>query len=145
MNEPDNIYAHARNRIFAEQPERVSGGNTALALVIFSEQLSDAAKNALEKSLAAIGYESDERAYACVEGLSPEEAFDIVEGIDPLVLVAADETAATLYAQAVRQAFPMMRQVRVFGREARAFPHLNAMVDEQADKQAVWHLLKTLA
>ena len=145
MDSPDNIYAYARNHVRSTYAERFSGGNSALALVIFTERLSETAKNALEKSFAAIGFEADERAYVDVSGLSAEEAFDVVEGADPVALVAADETAANLYAQAVRQAFPPMRRVRVFGREARAFPHINALMQEEADKQAVWHLLKSLA
>ena len=145
MKTSDNIYAYTRTRLFADHPERITGGSAALALVIFAEPLSDGARNALEKSLDAIGFGPDERAYACLDGLSSEDAFDTVEGLDPLVLVAADEKAANCYAAAVRQPFPLMRQVRVFGREARAFPLLNDMVQDEADKQAVWHLLKSLA
>ena len=65
--------------------------------------------------------------------------------LDPLVLVACDAKAAGLYSQAVRQEFPTMRRMRLFGREARAFTRLNTMLEQEADRQAVWHLLKTMA
>jgi hypothetical protein len=145
MNVQDNIYAHARNQVVSTYNNRVSCDDSGLALVIYTDPLSDAARNALEKSFAAIGFDADAQAFACVKDLAAERVFDIVEGIDPLVLVASDTDSAQRYAQAVRADFPLMRKVRVFGREARAFHQLNAMMDDDADKQAVWHLLKSLA
>lgn len=145
MNAQGNIYAHARDGVLAAQADRISGGETGLAMVIFTEPLTEVAENALEKSFSAIGFAPEACTYAQVEGLSPEEVFDMVEGIDPLVLVATDEMAAMLYSKAVRQDFPPLRRQRVFGREARAFPHINDMMQAEADKQTVWHLLKSLA
>ena len=139
-----NIYAYAREQVMAQHAKRIEGSSEGLALVVFSEPLSDAARNALDKSFAAIGYDSDACTFADIGGLSADDVFDVVEGIDPLVLVATDAGAAKLYSQAVRQDFPPMRTVRVFGREARAFPKLNDMLETERDKQSVWHLLKSL-
>lgn len=140
-----NIYGYGRVRAFEQQADRLEGNRDGIALAIFTEAPTDTAKNALEKSFAAIGFEAGACTYANIDDLMPDAIFALVEGIDPLVLVACDEKAAGLYSQAVRQAFPPMQRMRVFGREARAFPHLNAMLEQEADRQAVWHLLKTMA
>lgn len=140
-----NIYGYGRIRAFEKHADRLEGNRDGIALVIYTEQPSDAAKNALEKSFAAIGFDAGACTYAQIDDLMPDEIFALVEGIDPLVLVACDAKAAGLYGQAVRQEFPAMRRMRLFGREARAFPQLNALLGQEADRQAVWHLLKTMA
>ena len=140
-----NIYGYGRAHAFEQYSDRLEGNRDGIALVIFTEQPNDAAKNALEKSFAAIGFDAGACTYAHIDDLMPDEIFALVEGIDPLVLVACDAKAAGLYGQAVRQEFPPMRRMRLFGREARAFTQLNAMLEQEADRQAVWHLLKTMA
>jgi hypothetical protein len=140
-----NIYGYGRARAFEQHADRLEGNRDGVVLAIFTEKPSDAAKNALEKSFAAIGFDAGVCTYAQIDDLMPDEIFALVEGIDPLALVACDAKAAALYGHAVRQEFPPMRRIRVFGREARAFPQLNAMLEQEADRQAVWHLLKTMA
>lgn len=144
MTSKGNIYAYAREQAFRSYSDRLSGSPEGLVLVIFTTPPTDVAKDALEKSFEAIGFGQQACAFADLSGLAPGDAFDVVEGVDPIALVAADEAAAALYAQAVRKPFPMLRPVRVFGREARAFAKLNAMFETDADKQAVWRLLKTM-
>ena len=140
-----NMYGYARARVFEELADRIAGNRSGIILAVFTEEPSDAAKNALEKSFAAIGFGAGAVTYAQLSGLNSDETFSLVEGIDPLALVACDESAATLCSQAVRQAFPLMQPVRLFGREARAFRRINAMFETEADRQALWHLLKTMA
>ena len=145
MASDTNIYAYERNHTFEHYADRLEGNRDGLILVVFTEAPSDAARNALSKSFAAIGFGHDACTFALLEGLLPDEVFTLVEGVDPVALVACDAKAAGLYGQAVRQEFPVMQRTRVFGREARAFPRLNAMLETEADRQAVWHLLKTMA
>ena len=140
-----NIYGYGRAHTFEQYADRLEGNRDGIALAIFTEQPNDAAKNALEKSFAAIGLDAGACTYAQIDNLKPDEIFALVEGIDPLALVACDAKAAGLYGQAVRQEFPTMQRMRIFGREARAFAQLNAMLEQEADRQAVWHLLKTMA
>ena len=144
MAQEGNIYAQARNHVLQEHASRMRGSTSGLVLVVFTEPLTDVAENALEKSFEAIGFGTECTTYADLTGLSPEEAFALVEGVDPLALVATDETAAQLCAQAVRQPFPPSCKLRLFGREARAFANLNGMFGSEAGKQTVWHLLKSL-
>ena len=145
MTESNNIYAYAREQIRETHAERITGNASGVALVVFTTPLNAAATNALQKSFAAIGFGADACTFADLNGLGPEDVFDVVEGIDPVVLVAADGHAATLCAQAVAQEFPLMKNARLFGREARAFEDLNSMLGCEDDRQAVWRLLKTLA
>jgi hypothetical protein len=145
MQASGNIYAHARRGVVAKHEDRLEGNPDGLVLVVFTETLEDAARNALAKSFDAIGLSAQSCLYAQVEGLSKPEMFELVEGIDPLALVACDEKAALLCAQAARQPFPLMRKVRLFGREARAFTRLNGMFKLESDRQTVWRLLKSLA
>ena len=140
-----NMYGHTRARIFEEYADRLEGNRNGLVLAVFTEEPTAAAKNALEKSFAAIGFDVGACTYAQLAGLQADEVFALVEGIDPLALVACDEAAATLCSQAVHQEFPPMRPTRLFGREARALPRINAMLDTEADRQALWHALKTMA
>jgi len=145
MTTNSNIYAFARIAAMREFSERVEGNPSGIVLVVYTEPLGEAAKNALEKSFDAIGFGKAACTFADVRDLPPDDVFTLVESLDPLALVAADGTAAQACADAARQPFPLQRKARFFGREARAFNHLNAMFETDADKQAVWHLLKTMA
>lgn len=145
MQGSGNIYAQARRSVVAKHEGRLTGNPEGLVLIVFTETLEDAAQNALVKSFDAIGLSAQSCLYAQVEGLSPQELFELLEGIDPLALIACDEQAALVCAQAARQPFPLMRKVRLFGREARAFTRLNGMFALESDRQTVWRLLKSLA
>ena len=145
MKSHGNIYAYSREAMLDAHAERLAGNDAGLVLVVYTEAPSEVAKNALDKSFAAIGYGNDVCLYANVDGLEAGNVFDLVEGIDPLGLIACDAKAAELCAQAVRQPFPPMQKMRLFGREARAFAQLNTMFDTETDRQAVWHMLKSMA
>ena len=144
MKPSGDIYAFSRESILEEHAGRLEGNREGLVLVVFTEPLNDAATNALQKSFNALGYGNDANLYANIDGLSRDAVFDLVEGIDPLALVACDAKAVDLCSQAVRQPFPPMQKTRLFGREARAFAHLNTMFETEMDKQAVWHQLKSM-
>ena len=140
-----NIYAYARANQMDVHADRISGAEDGLVLIVFTEEPADEARNALEKSFDAIGYDARACAYANLDELEPGAAFELVEGIDPLVLVACDAQAAELCARAARQPFPELQPMRLFGRDARAFTHLNGMLSTETDRQRVWHALKSLA
>ena len=145
MTREGNIYAYARMHQMDVHADRVCGSKDGLVLVVFTEEPASEARNALEKSFDAIGYDARSCAYAGLAGLEPGAVFELVEGIDPLVLVACDAQAAELCAQAARQPFPALQPTRLFGRDARAFAHLNEMLSTETDRQRVWHALKSLA
>ena len=138
-------YSSARLRVMKAHADRIEGNAEGLVLVICAAALSADAKNALEKSFAALGYGPAACSYANVEGMEAADMFDIVEGIDPVALVAADSSAATLYGTAVAEEFPIGVATRVFGHTACAFQQLNDQLSTPGDKQLVWHLLKSFA
>ena len=144
MQTSGNIYAFTRNQVMETHANRIEGNHAGVVLVVYTEALEPVAKDALQKSFDAIGYGKAACTFADVSGMDEREAFDLIEGIDPLALVAADEAAAALCAQASRQAFPLQRKMRLCGREARAFKRLNAMFETEADRQTLWHLLKSM-
>lgn len=145
MSEGTNIYAYARERIMDEQGERITGNPSGVVLAVFTEPPGDAARNALDKSFQRLEFGAGACTFADLSGLAAGDVFDIVEGMDPLLLVATDEAAASSCADALRTPFPLERQARVSGREARAFRNLNAMFGTERDRQLVWHLLKSMA
>lgn len=144
MDLPNDIYSASRRKTLERYAERVEGNASGLVLVAYTQPLDNRARNALEKSFAALGYGNAPCTYANVNGLDARAGFSLIEGLDPLCLVATDEAAAQLCAQAARQTFPYWRQTRLFGREARAFPQLNNSLATESDRQAVWRSLKTL-
>ena len=143
MDLPHDIYSVGRRATLERFAQRLEGSPSGLVLAVFTEPLDARARDALQKSFAALGYGSAACTFADAAGLDAREAFSLIEGLDPLCLVATDEAAAALCAQAARATFPFWLQTRLFGREARAFPRLNALLETEQDRQAVWRSLKT--
>lgn len=139
-----SIYGQARSYVWDKHAALLEGGQSALILVLFSEPLEAPARDALDKSFAALGHRPDEVAFAHIGQLEPLELFELVEGLDPLYLVAADAPAARAYADCCKQEFPLKVPARMFGRDACAFEALNRELSSDADKQRVWKLLKGL-
>jgi hypothetical protein len=144
MAHAGDIYSVSRAKVLERFGDRIDCPGQALGLALFTEVLEEPARIALANSFRALGYRNEDCAFAKVENLEPKEAFALMEGLDPLFLLATDAEAARICARAVRQPFPLMRAVRLFGREARAFPRLNGQLETESNKQAVWHLLKSL-
>ena len=144
MAEQGNIYARTREQAMKDHAERLSGNSAGIVLVLFTEPIAAVAESALEKGFAALGFGEDACTFAQVKDLAETDLFNLVEGIDPLLLVVTDADAAKLYAGVVRQPLPLLGKARLFGRETRAFPHLNSMFETEADRQTVWRLLKSM-
>lgn len=107
--------------------------------------LSDAARSAIGKSAAALGYGEASCTFVAQTGsLSAHDIFSIAEGIDPLCVIAADETSAKALADAYGQAVPLDASCRLFGRDAVAFRSFEALLDSNDHKQKAWALLKQL-
>lgn len=139
-----NIYAANREAVFDRFSQLISGNHAGLVLVVFTQPLLPECQDALRKSFAALDYGRDACTYANIKDLDPQEVFALVEGIDPLNLIAADTDAALLCSQAVRQDFPLMKPLRLFGRQARAFASINDLLGTEQDRQMLWHLIKSL-
>ena len=107
--------------------------------------LSNAARTAIEKSAAALGYGEASCTFVAQTGsLSAHDVFSIAEGIDPLCVIATDEISARALAGAYGQAVPLDASCRLFGRDAVAFRSFEALLDNASHKQKAWALLKQL-
>ncbi len=142
-----NIYEASSTEVWELYSDYVSGSRTTLACAIGGHGASDAARHALESSMAALGY-GDAVAFATLSAddiaLSDSDLFNLVEGIDPLVIVAADALAAARLSRAYRQDVPTDDACRIFCRSAVAFKDLESMLATPEGKQRAWALLKKL-
>ena len=147
---------------------------SAIALVLGKAAATPAERNAIERSLAALGYGKGTCTYATLfphaaaaggdalpettggaqggaaqeqpEGpaLDAQAMFLLVEGLDPLVVIATDAAATKALADAYRVEFSPDTAIRVFGRPAVAFANLNQLLATEAGKQKAWFLLKSI-
>ena len=122
----------------------LSGARCGALLIAACGTLSDAARNALESSARALGYETDACTFADVSALDENALFMLAEGLDPKCLVAADENAASLLARAYRCEIPTGDASRALGRTCVAFSDFEAMLKTPDEKQIAWALLKKL-
>lgn len=153
-----NIYGAGAVGIAELFSDYVEGGISAencIALTLSTRAIGPAARDAIEKSLAALGYGRNANACATLmprepdaEGgdimLDPQALFMLVEGLDPIAVIAADEASVHALGQAYRCAFETDAPLRAFGRPAVAFGDLAALLETDAGKQKAWRLFKTL-
>ena len=116
----------------------------ALALYAHADGLGYGARDAIVKSLAVFGYESDACTFARCGELDPQALFLLVEGIDPLFVIATDRDAVALLCKAYRQDFALDAPVRVAGRSGVAFSDLEGLMVSPELKQRAWKLFKSL-
>lgn len=127
----------------------IEGNPTQTAMAISSAPLSQEARDALAKSVAALGYGEGSLTYICKTSADGFEAsagdvLTMVEGLDPLCLIATDAAAATVVGDAFRCEVPSDAFSRVRGRSTVAFAALEPMLANADGKQTVWALLKKL-
>ena len=98
-----NIYEANGSLVWDLYADYVSGSRSTLACAIGSREASEAARHALESSMAALGY-GGALAFATLDvddiPLGDVDLFTLVEGIDPLAIVATDAAAAARLARA---------------------------------------------
>ena len=92
-----NIYEANGSLVWDLYADYVSGPHSTLACAIGSREASEAARHALESSMAALGY-GGALAFVTLDvddiPLGDVDLFTLVEGIDPLAIVATDAAAA---------------------------------------------------
>ena len=98
-----NIYEANGSLVWDLYADYVSGSHSTLACAIGSREASEAARHALESSMAALGY-GGALAFVTLAvddiPLGDVDLFTLVEGIDPLAIVATDDAAAARLARA---------------------------------------------
>lgn len=153
-----NIYgagAASIAELFGDYLEDDASPENCIALSLGRQQPSDAARNAICKSLSALGYGSEAVAFASLEprdseieggdiALDERAVFMLIEGLDPLFVIIVDDAATHLVGQAYRCVFETDSAIRVFGRPSVSFKDLDAMLSTDAGKQRAWRLFKSL-
>lgn len=142
-----NIYSANEQAVRELYSDYVSGSESCLACAVSAHALSDAARVAVENSLAALGYGGDAIfAVLSVDDvtLSEQDLFSLMEGIDPLAVVATDAPSAAALSRTYRTDVTPDGACRLFGRDAVAFRDLEGMLGTPEDKQRAWALFKQL-
>lgn len=138
--------------LFEGYIEGTAANGSCIALALSARTLSALERNAIEKSLAALGYGRDACTFATLmpadlpdetgAALDAQALFLLVEGLDPLCVVAADSSAVQALGKAYRVAYAPDSAIRVFGRPAVAFRDLGSLLATEAGKQTAWRLFK---
>lgn len=158
MTNAEYNYGFTRADVLERYAAFIEGAPAAFFLVITQAPLGSAARNALEKSALALGWQegptyvwtgtldapSDAGAEAAQDSLTPDEVFEVVEGLDPICVVLIGQATYALAAQAFKQDIPAQGRFRLFGRDACAFGNLETLLKTEAGKKSVWALLRGL-
>lgn len=153
-----NIYgagAASVAELFGDYLEGDASPENCIAFALGLRQPSDAARDAICKSLSALGYGPGAATFASLEPRDPEveggdialderAVFMLIEGLDPLFVITVDDTATRLVGQAYRCAFETDSAIRVFGRPSVSFANLDALLSTDAGKQRAWRLFKSI-
>ena len=140
--------------LFTDYLDDASDGRACITLTLSSRGIDETARNAIEKSFAALGYGDDVCTYATLspregeratgEHLDAQAVFLLVEGLDPLCVIAADEEATRMLGEAYRTTYELNSAIRVFGRPSVAFQDLSMLLETPEGKQKAWHLIKSI-
>lgn len=124
----------------------LEGSATRPALVLSSHMLEEPARQAIEKSLAALDYGADACTYATLaDSIDAKALFLLVEGLDPQVAIITDGDAAERMGHAYKATYPLDSPMRLFGRNAVAFKDLESLIQAEPGKRRAWELFKHLA
>ena len=139
-----NKYEVALDETWELFAEHLSGARAGLVLCVGAEALGVKARGALESSARALGYGEGACTFVTVRDLEENALFVLVEGIDPVCIMATDGKAAALLGQAYKCSVPSGKPTRLLGRTCVAFLDFEQMLENDADKQIAWALLKKL-
>lgn len=119
-----------------------------LAVTLSNERLSATAREAVEKSLQALGYGAGCCAFATMaaEGaeLGGSELLSLTEGLDPLLLIICDARCAEALTKAYHAQVEPGSAGRLLGRPYVAFADFESFMETPEGKQKAWALLKRL-
>lgn len=120
----------------------IDGDVDASACIVSYGQLPDEVRGALFAACEGIGM--PEPVCVDVSLVMPTDVFAVIEGLDPVVLIVADEFAATLVGDAYRMKLELDAFARVLGRSCVAFTSFEADLASVRMKQRNWALIKRL-
>ena len=152
----------------------LAGSFGGLAIAVGTTWPNETVRNALESSLAALGYGNDCLAYVSLTGsngngkepvggsaqndeganntadqgepmpLDAHALFTLAEGLDPRCIIALDSQASRTLAEAFHVKHILNAHARFSGRDVVAFSDFASLMNSPEDKQRAWRLLKKL-
>ena len=126
----------------------LQGAPRALFLTVSEAALPEDAQKALRSSAAAFDYAEGQVGFLTLEAqgarLDAPMLLQLVEAVDPLCLVAADSTSASLISHAYHAEVATDAANRVLGRTCVAFRNFAGLMETPESKQRAWALLKKL-
>lgn len=125
------------------------GSENAAALVVCTEQSSEAARSALEASFGQLGYSAGSLGWVhvgeCGEGENERNLlFELIEAIDPLCVVSLSRKGTALLSRSYNAPLVLETKTLLLGRACRCFEDFEALLATEAGKHKAWKLLKTL-
>ena len=143
-----SIYACTRDAIAKRFAAHFEGPRSALFLVVAEKNIEKAAREALDKSARALGWDEGASFVWVQNGeggrLSQAELFEVIEGLDPLCVVLVGKDARELATASFQCDIPTLGHFRLFGREACAFDNFESLLASETGKQTAWALLRAL-
>ncbi|MCH4185068.1 MAG: hypothetical protein LKF61_06255 [Eggerthellaceae bacterium] len=149
-----NPYANSRKQTLQAFSSHIDGSSESLFAVVSSTHLNIAARDALKKTCAALGYgraivyvtldlpssltKSDEKP------IDRMRLMELIEGLDPVCLVATDTEAARRCGDAYHAPYETMMQTHLFGRPACSFDKFEALLGSDEKRQSAWRCLRSL-
>lgn len=138
-----SIFEQANQEVFELFGDYLEGGSERPFLVLSSRMLEESAREAIGKSLMALGYEGGCCTYATLaETIDKEALFILVEGLDPIYAIVTDESALIRLAEAYRTDYKPDAPIRLFGRTGIAFRNLEESIESPEGKRLTWELMK---
>lgn len=148
-----NMYEAALAGTWSLFEGHLCGEREGLVCILSKDPLSAEASRALQSSFAKLGYGNAACTFLTLKNnsshgeepeLTAQPLRTAIEGLDPLLLVIADSETAQVCEQAYKEALPLDKRSRLFGRETRTFASFETLLKDAPGKQKAWSLLKSL-
>ena len=143
------MYEFAAQQTWSAYQQHLSGNAAGVVGVLSARPLGAPARHAFDSSANALGFGRDACFFCSLRAddgaLQPTQVLELIEGLDPMAVALADAEAIHALSDAYRTGITPMTRTRVFGRNVVAFRDFESMLDDPADKQRAWAVLKLLA
>lgn len=144
------LYGAAADEVISHFDAYFQGSSDRPFLVISFDPLGNAAADALQKSLKALGYTANSCSFIqlspkeCSISLDPDALRLLIEGVDPYRIICADAQCIDALNKSYRLDLVPNAINRIMGRTCGIFSNLDALVQNDVDKYLAWEIFKAL-